>query len=148
MKPIYVEAPRHTHLEGPRGGDGLASCPARRNVGELGPVVRDEAGEADSGGGDQVPNDAQHADAAVLELDISEAVELELVAVSHHAERVEEAEGRLGAELVLEGHGQSRRLGRLLGRGEGGGRRDEGGKDGELHDETYGCGERGRSQRC
>jgi Fe-S-cluster containining protein len=76
----------------------------------------------------------------VLELDVSEAIELGLVAIGHETEGVPVSEGFLDTELAvkgLEGH----RGGGLLGGRKGGGRGEEGGKESELHvnkDRVYG----------
>ena len=90
--------------------------------------------KVDPGAGDDLAEEGELADAPVLDLDVPEAVEALLVLPGQLAEVVEEAEGGLGAELVLEGHvGGDRGTGGLLGRGEGGGASDEGCNDSELH---------------
>ena len=70
------------------------------------------------------------ADTAVLDLDVTEAVEALLVGILEEAERVEEAERGLGAELGFEGL-EGGGGGTLLSGGEGSGRADEG-EGGEL----------------
>ena len=72
------------------------------------------------------------ADTAVLELDVTEALETLLVGVGEEAEGVEEAERGLDTELVLEGR-ESGGGGTLLSGGEGGGAGDKAGEESELH---------------
>ena len=72
------------------------------------------------------------ADTAVLELDVTEALETLLVGVGEEAERIEETKRGLDTELVLEGR-ESGGGGTLLSGGEGSGRTGEGGEDSELH---------------
>jgi hypothetical protein len=72
------------------------------------------------------------ADTAVLELDVTEALETLLVGVGEETEGVEEAKGGLDTELVLEG-GESGGGGTLLGGGEGGGAGNKAGEESELH---------------
>ena len=48
--------------------------------------------------------DGKHRDAAVLGLDVSEAIESLLVGVLEEAKRIPEAKRSLGAQGVLEGH--------------------------------------------
>jgi hypothetical protein len=120
------------NLEGTGNRNGGGSLPAGRNVGEFGSGVVNVSRKADSGGGDQVSDNTQHADAAVLDLDVSEAVELLLVTIGNKAKGIEETKRSLGTEFVFESL-QGSAGGSLLGRGESGGRGDEGGKDGGLH---------------
>ena len=127
------EANEGQDLQGTGHGGGEGAGPAGGDVGELSSVQGDVTREADSGGGGQVADNTQHADAAVLDLNVSEAVELGLVAIRNQSQRVEESERSLGAELVLEGHAEGRSLGRLLRRGEGSSGGNKGGGDGELH---------------
>ena len=72
------------------------------------------------------------ADTAVLELDVTEALETLLVGVGEEAERIEETKRGLDTELVLEGR-ESRARGTLLGRSECGGAGDKAGEESELH---------------
>ena len=72
------------------------------------------------------------ADTAVLELDVTEALETLLVGAGEEAEGVEEAERGLDTELVLEGR-ESGGGGTLLSGGEGGGAGDKAGEESELH---------------
>ena len=91
------------------------------------------AREANSGIGDEVSDNGEHGDTAVLELDPTEAVEVLLVSVGDASEGIEEAEGGLGAEFLGEvgvdrgGHTC------LLGGSEGSGGAGEGSEDGKLH---------------
>ena len=72
------------------------------------------------------------ADTAVLELDVTEALETLLVGVGEEAERIEETKRGLDTELVLEGR-ESGGGGTLLSGGEGGGAGDKAGEESELH---------------
>ena len=81
----------------------------------------------------KVAGDGEHSNAAVLDLHIPEALEPLLVGVGQEAERVPEAEGRLGADLGLEGHLHARRRlrrGRESGAVERAGRGGRGGQGG------------------
>jgi hypothetical protein len=89
--------------------------------------------KVDSGTGDDLAEEGKLADTAVLDLDVSEAVEASLVLTGELSEGIEESKRSLGAELILEGHaGGNRGLG-LCSRREGSGGGEEGGKDNELH---------------
>ena len=89
---------------------GLHHCPRgdhlrpdhAREVVEGGESRRDVPGsrKAHAGVRDEVSGDGEHGDAAVLELDPAEAVEVLLVAIGDAPEGIEEAEGGLGAELL------------------------------------------------
>ena len=70
-----------------------------------------------------------------LELDPSEMLEAFLVLALEVAKRIEEAEGSLDADLILERCREGGGGGRLagLGGGERGGAGEEGGEDGALH---------------
>ena len=127
------EANEGENLESTSGGDGFAAGPAGRNIRELGSIKGNVTRETDSGGGGQVADNTQHADAAVLDLDVSEAVELVLISVGDNSQWVPEPERLLCTKLALERHAEGRSLGRLLGRSESGGGGNEGGYDGKLH---------------
>ena len=60
--------------------------------------------KADAGSGHQVAKDGKHRDAAVLGLDVSEAIESLLVGVLEEAQWIPEAKRSLCAQSVLEGH--------------------------------------------
>jgi hypothetical protein len=68
----------------------------------------------------------------VLELDVSEAVELGLVTIGDETQGVPVTEGLLDSELLLEST-EGGGGGGLFGGRKGGGRGEEGGKDSELH---------------
>ena len=90
--------------------------------------------ESDSGVSDEVSDNTQHGNTSVLELHISEAVELFLVSVGTDSQRIKKSEGSHGTELVVKGTSlEGGGLGGLLGRGKGSSRSDEGGKDSSLH---------------
>jgi len=76
--------------------------------------------KADSGLGNQVADDGKHGDTSVLDLDVSETVELGLVTIGDKSKRIEETKRGLGTEFAFEGS-QRRGLGGFLGGGKGGG---------------------------
>jgi hypothetical protein len=95
--------------------------------------VVDVSWKMDSGTGGDLSEERKHADAAVLELDVTKAVESLLALTVELSERIVESERSLGTELVLERHGDSGGLGCLLSRGEGSSRGEKGGDDDRLH---------------
>ena len=119
-------------LEGTGNGDLEGSGPALSDGGEAGSGEVNVTGKADSGTGGDLAQEGELADAAVLELDVTEAVEALLVGSVEHTKGIEESERGLGAELVLEGAEAGGGLGDRGG-GESGGGADEGGNDGGLH---------------
>mmetsp|Transcript_8967 Transcript_8967/g.14172 ORF Transcript_8967/g.14172 Transcript_8967/m.14172 type:complete len:234 (+) Transcript_8967:510-1211(+) len=106
--------------------------------GQAGELVASQvvsARQTHTSGGHQVAKDGKHGDAAVLDLDGTEAVEPLLVGLIQKAQRVPEAQRGLDADLVLEAHLQGRRgLGHThLVRGdEGRGAHEGGGEGSEL----------------
>ena len=128
-------------LKGSNEGNNLGNSGSRDGVegGEtIGDIGKGEArkvngsGETDSILGDEVSNDGKHGDTSVLDLDVTETVELLLVTVGDHAEGIEESKRILGTELVLERR-QAGGGGGLLGGGESSGGGDKGGGDDRLH---------------
>ena len=117
-------------------GDGIRADKSGNTVGEgvegVSGVVN-ASGEVDSGTGDDLAKEGKLSDTSVLDLNVTEAVETLLGAVSgEHAEGIEESKRRLDTKLVLEGvEGGGGLAG--LGRGESGGRADKGSDDGRLH---------------
>ena len=110
-----LEGARHRHLGG--------ASPAGLNGREGGARVVDVTREAHARGSGEEARHAEHANAAVLELHVPEAVEALLVGVVEEAERVPAAERRLSADLGLEGlHHGLRGHGRARRSHEGGGR--------------------------
>ena len=87
----------------------------------------------DSSTGGDLSEERKHADAAVLELDVTKAVESLLALTVELSERIVESERGLCTELVLERHGDSAGLGCLLSRSEGGSGGEKGGDDNRLH---------------
>jgi hypothetical protein len=112
--------------------DGVEGGETIGDIGKGKARVVNVSGETDSSLGDEVSNDGEHTDAAVLDLDVTETVELLLVTVGDQAEGIEESKRILGTELVLE-RLQAGGGGGLLGGGESSGGGDKGGKDGGLH---------------
>jgi hypothetical protein len=99
----------------------------------LGSIAGNGTGKVDSGSVDEVSNNSKHTDTSVLDLNITEAVELLLVSIGDKAKGIKESKWGLSSELVLERHAQSRGAGLLLGRGKGGSRGNKGGEDSGLH---------------
>jgi len=117
-------------------GDGIRSDQGGNTVGEgvegVSGVV-DVSGEVDSGTGDDLAKEGKLSDTSVLDLNVTEAVETLLGAVSgEHAEGVEESKRRLDTELILEGV-EGGGGGLVLGRGESGSGADKSSDDGRLH---------------
>jgi hypothetical protein len=117
------------------GGDGVGSEKGGNTVGErvegVSGVV-DGSRKVDSGTGDDLAQEGELGDTSVLDFDVTEAFEAGLVFAAQLSERIEEAEGGLGSELILEclqGGGG----GGLLRGGESGGGGDEGCEDCGLH---------------
>jgi hypothetical protein len=123
----FQEANEGQHLEGTGNGDSEGGIPAISKVGELGARVVNVTWKVDSSSIDEVSNNSKHANAAMLDLNISEAVELLLVTIGNEAKGIKKSKGSLGTKFTLEGHvGGNRGLGGVLCRSEGGGRGDEG----------------------
>mmetsp|Transcript_25332 Transcript_25332/g.56099 ORF Transcript_25332/g.56099 Transcript_25332/m.56099 type:complete len:231 (-) Transcript_25332:40-732(-) len=108
-------------------GDGVKSAKAVLDGGER-HADGDFTRQAHTRCGHQVAEDGKHGDAAVLVLDVPEAVESVLVGLGEETQRIPEAEGGLGADGGLEAHAQGRGGGDLARGGEGGGA-DEGSED-------------------
>jgi len=134
----FEEPAEGKDLKGAGNRNSERRVPARSEVGELGSVRADITRKVDTGLVDQVSDNTKHTDASVLDLDVTEAVELLLVAIGNKAEGIEESKGSLGTELTLESHVGGNRGTRVLrGRGEGGGGGNEGGGNSELHDVDF-----------
>mmetsp|Transcript_43718 Transcript_43718/g.91931 ORF Transcript_43718/g.91931 Transcript_43718/m.91931 type:complete len:246 (-) Transcript_43718:11-748(-) len=123
-------------LDKSSSGDGVRSEEGGNTVGErvkgVSGVV-DGSGEVDSSTGHDLSKEGKLSDTAVLDLDVTKAVETFLGAVSReHAEGIVESKRRLGTELILEGVELGGGLAGLGG-GESGGGADKGGDDGGLH---------------
>ena len=103
-----------------------------RNGVEAGAVVVNVSRKTNSSCGGDMSKNSQLRDTAVLELNISKAVEAFLVSISKHTKRIEETKRRLGTNLALECLKSGLRGG-LGGRSEGSGRGDKGSGDGGLH---------------
>ena len=124
------------HLNKAGGGDGVGAEKGGNTVGEgvegVSGVV-DGSGKVDSGAGHNLAQEGKLGDTSVLDLDVSEAVEALLGAVTgEHAEGIEESKRRLGTKLILEGGQRGGGLGNR-GRREGGGGGNGGGEDNRLH---------------
>ena len=89
-------------LEEALAGDGIGAVQGGEAVGdvrELAAAEVDGTAKVDTGTGDDVSKEGKHGNAAMLDLNVTEAVELGLVAVGDKAEGVEEAKRGLGSEL-------------------------------------------------
>ena len=131
----FEESNEGDHLDKSGSRDGVRSDKGgnsvRVGVESISGVV-DASRKVDSTTGGDLSKEGKHTNTSVLDLDVSETVELCLVTVFNESKRIEESKRRLGTELrreSLEGGGGSL----LLGRGESSGGGDEGGKDGGLH---------------
>jgi len=83
-------------------GDGISTVQGGEAIGDVGELTAaevDGTAKVDTGTGDDVAKEGKHGNAAVLDLNVSEAVELVLVAVGDQAEGIEEAKRGLGTEL-------------------------------------------------
>ena len=88
--------------------------------------------KSDSSTGDDVSEESKLGDTSVLDLDVTESVELSLGSIVEHTEGIEESDGSLDSKLRLEGAEGGGGLGNLGG-SKGSSRSEEGGEDGELH---------------
>jgi hypothetical protein len=116
----FQETNEKKDLEGTGNRDGERGIPSVSKVRELGAIIGNVSGKVDSGGVDEVSDNSQHADTSVLDLNVSETVELFLVTIGNKSKRVEESKRSLGTELAFEGS-QRGGGGGLLGRSEGSG---------------------------
>ena len=123
------ETDEEEELDKSASGNVLEGIKATGNGGEAVARIVDVARETDSGGGDEVSDVGKHGNTAVLDLDVTEAVEVLLVTVSDEAKGIVKAKRLLDTELVLEGIKGSGRLASLSG-GKGGGGAGEGSDDG------------------
>mmetsp|Transcript_12001 Transcript_12001/g.15642 ORF Transcript_12001/g.15642 Transcript_12001/m.15642 type:complete len:224 (+) Transcript_12001:106-777(+) len=122
-------------LDKSSSGDGVRSEEGGNTVGEgvegVSGVV-DGSRKVESSAGDNLSKEGKLSDTAVLDLDVSEAVESLLVSLIEESEGVEEANRGLDTELTLESVKSSGGLAGLD-RGEGSGGGGKGGEDGKLH---------------
>ena len=89
-------------LEEALAGDGIGAVKGVEAVGDVGELAAAEVDgtvEVDTGTGDDVAKEGKHGDAAVLDLNVTEAVELGLVTVGDQAEGIEKAKRGLGTKL-------------------------------------------------
>jgi hypothetical protein len=130
-----------SELKGTNEGNNLGNSGSRdgveggETIGDIGKGkarVVNVSGETDSSLGDEVSDNGEHGDTSVLDLDVTETVELLLVTVGDHTEGIEESKRILGTKLVLERR-KAGGGGGLLGGGESSGGGDKGGEDGGLH---------------
>ena len=84
-------------------GDGIGTGDGGKTIREGVKGVASEvdvAGKVDAGAGDDLAEEGKLGDTAVLELDVTEALEASLVGIVEEAERIVESEGLLGSELL------------------------------------------------
>ena len=89
-------------LEEALAGDSVGAVKGVEAVGDVGELAAAEVDgtvEVDTGTGDDVAKEGKHGDAAVLDLNVTEAVELGLVTVGDQAEGIEKAKRGLGTKL-------------------------------------------------
>lgn len=85
-------------------GDGVRAGDGGKTIGEGVEGVTGEvdvAGKVDASAGDDLAEEGKLGDTAVLELDVTKALEAGLVGIVEEAEGIVEAEGLLGTELLL-----------------------------------------------
>jgi hypothetical protein len=129
------------HLNESSSGDGVRAEESGNTVrvrGEGISGIVNVTREVDSGAGDDLAKEGKLTDTSVLDLDVTKAIEAILVDSVELSEGIEEVKRSLGTELVFESHVGGNRSTAGLGRGEGGGRGDEGGDDNRLHVECIG----------
>ena len=139
----FEESDESNKLDKSGSRDGVRSDKGGNSVGERVEGVSGEinvSGKVDSSSGGDLSKEGKHTNTSVLDFNVSETVESLLVDVTvEESERIEESEGWLDTELVLEGL-DSGGGGLLLGRGEGSGGGDEGCEDSGFHFEFLGFG--------
>ena len=95
-------------LEEALTGDGIGTVKGGEAVGDVGELTATEVdgtAKVDTGTGDDVAKEGKHGNAAVLDLNVTETVELGLIAIGDKAEGVEEAKRGLSTELHYFGVG-------------------------------------------
>jgi hypothetical protein len=126
------EANEGKDLKGSGNRNLEGSSPSLSDVREGGSRVVNVSGKTDTSTGGDLAKEGKLGDTSVLELNVTETVETLLVGIIKQSQRIEETKRRLGTKLVLEGvKGGGGLAG--LGRGESGGRADDGSEDGRLH---------------
>ena len=124
------------NLEESGTGDGIRSDDGANSVGErVEGVTRvvNVSWKVDSGTGDDVSKEGQLGNTSVLDLNVTKTVETFFVSSVEQTEGIPETKRRLDTEFILESRSLQGGVGCLLGRGEGGGRSDEGGESKVLH---------------
>jgi hypothetical protein len=139
----FEESDGSNKLDKSGSRDGVRSDKGGNSVRERVEGVSGEinvSGKVDSSSGGDLSKEGKHTNTSVLDFDVSETVESLLVDVTgEESERIEESEGWLGTELVLEGLDGGGGSG-LLGRGEGRSGGDERGEDaGGFHFRIFIC---------
>ena len=122
---------KEEHLSPAKSRDGVDSSYSVRNIREL--EARSDLTRESVDFLDDVSNNSELGNTAVLEFAGTVLVEGGLVDSVGEAKRIEESGRSDNSELVLVGHGESRGGGLVGSWGEGGSRGDKGGDDGGLH---------------
>ena len=126
------ESDEGDQLSNSSGRDGIDGGESVRDGCKAGAMVVNVSWESDSGFGNEVADNGKHGDTSVLELDVSETVELRLVTIGNEAERIEETKRGLGSKFTIKRVNGSD-LGGSLGWRKGGGGCEEGCNDNTLH---------------
>ena len=116
-------------------GDSVWAGNGRQTIGERVEGVSlkiDVSGKVDSGAGDNLSKERKHANASVLEFDVSKTVELGFIAVGNQTKRIVESKWLLGSQFSFERLDAGLGSG-LLGRGKGSSSADKRCEDSELH---------------
>jgi len=103
------------------------------DVSEFGSIISDVSWKSDTSLSEEVSNNGKHTNTSMLDLNISETVELGLITILDQTQRIEESQRLLGAKSILEGHAEGRAGACLLSRGKSSGGCDEGCEDSGLH---------------
>lgn len=114
--------------------DALETGKSNGNGGEACTVVINITRKTHTGSSHNMSGDGQHGNTTVLDLDVAQTVETVLILLIDHVEGVPEAEGCLGAELILEASSLQSGVGGLgSGRSEGCSGGGEGSGNCEFH---------------
>lgn len=128
----FQETDEGQNLEGTGDRDIEGSFPARSKIRELGSRVVNIAREIDTGLVDEETNNTKHANASMLQLNVTKTLKLGLIGAVEETKRIPKSKGLLNTNLIFKG-GKGRRSGGLLRGGKGGGGGKERGDNGELH---------------
>mmetsp|Transcript_2476 Transcript_2476/g.3922 ORF Transcript_2476/g.3922 Transcript_2476/m.3922 type:complete len:244 (-) Transcript_2476:34-765(-) len=131
----FEESNEGNHLDNSGGWDGIRSDDGGDSVREgVEGVTRvvNVSWEVDTTTGGDLSEESKLTDTSVLDLDVTETVELFLVTIGDKSQRIEESKRGLGTKLVLKGV-EGRSLGGRLGWSESNSGGEEGGDDDRFH---------------